>query len=42
MYTNKKRNCFKDLSEDIIQDDDIQRLTSFPNMLLTAHQAFFH
>jgi D-lactate dehydrogenase len=29
------------LSEDIIQDDDIQRLTSFPNMLLTAHQAFF-
>jgi hypothetical protein len=32
---------FKDLSEDIIQDDDIQRLTSFPNMLLTAHQAFF-
>jgi D-lactate dehydrogenase len=39
MYTNKKRNW--DLSEDIIQDDDIQRLTSFPNMLLTAHQAFF-
>jgi D-lactate dehydrogenase len=25
----------------VIQDDEIQRLMSFPNVLLTAHQAFF-
>jgi D-lactate dehydrogenase len=32
---------FRDLSGDIIQDDTIQRLMSFPNVLVTAHQAFF-
>ena len=32
---------FKDLSAEIIQDDMIQRLMSFPNVLVTAHQAFF-
>ena len=31
---------FKDLSEDIIQDDVILRLMSFPNVLITAHQGF--
>jgi D-lactate dehydrogenase len=41
VYEQEEKLFFKDLSEDIIQDDDIQRLTSFPNMLLTAHQAFF-
>ncbi len=25
----------------MIQDDDIQRLMSFSNVLVTAHQAFF-
>ncbi|MFX8743321.1 hypothetical protein ABTM45_19195, partial [Acinetobacter baumannii] len=29
------------LSADIIADDVIQRLMSFPNVLVTAHQAFF-
>jgi D-lactate dehydrogenase len=39
---NRKKNYFfKDLSEDIIQDDDIQRQMSFPNVLVTAHQVFF-
>ena len=28
------------LSEDIIQDDVILRLMSFPNVLITAHQGF--
>jgi D-lactate dehydrogenase len=41
VYEQEEKLFFKDLSEDIIQDDDIQRLTSFPNVLLTAHQAFF-
>ncbi len=29
------------LSHSIIEDDVIQRLVSFPNVILTAHQAFF-
>lgn len=41
VYEQEEKLFFKDLSEDIIQDDDIQILTSFPNVLLTAHQAFF-
>ena len=32
---------FRDLSASVIQDDEIQRLMSFPNVLVTAHQAFF-
>ncbi|MEM6517636.1 MAG: 2-hydroxyacid dehydrogenase, partial [Bacteroidota bacterium] len=32
---------FKDLSESIIQDDLLLRLNSFPNVLITSHQAFF-
>ncbi len=27
--------------EEILQDDQIARLMSFPNVLITAHQAFF-
>ncbi len=32
---------FEDLSQDIIQDDTFARLLTFPNVLITAHQAFF-
>jgi D-lactate dehydrogenase len=32
---------FRDLSSSIIVDDVIQRLVSFPNVIMTAHQAFF-
>ena len=28
-------------SQDIIQDDIFQRLTTFPNVLITGHQGFF-
>ncbi len=31
----------EDLSQDIIQDDTFARLLTFPNVLITAHQAFF-
>lgn len=31
----------KDLSSAIVQDDDFQLLKSFPNVVITAHQAFF-
>lgn len=41
VYEQEEKIFFKNLSEDIIQDDEIQRLMSFPNVLITAHQAFF-
>lgn len=41
VYEQEEKLFFKDHSEDIIQDDQIQRLMSFPNVLVTAHQAFF-
>ncbi len=41
VYEQEEKLFFTDHSEDIIQDDTIQRLMSFPNVLVTAHQAFF-
>ena len=41
VYEQEEHLFFRDLSGNIIEDDLIQRLTSFPNVLITAHQAFF-
>lgn len=41
VYEQEEHLFFRDLSANIIQDDTIQRLMSFPNVLITAHQAFF-
>lgn len=41
VYEQEEKLFFKDLSSSIIEDDKIQRLMSFPNVLITAHQAFF-
>lgn len=41
VYEQEEKLFFRDLSAEIIKDDDIQRLMSFPNVLITAHQAFF-
>lgn len=41
VYEQEEKLFFRDLSENIIEDDTIQRLMSFPNVLVTAHQAFF-
>lgn len=41
VYEQEEKIFFRNLSEVIIQDDEIQRLMSFPNVLITAHQAFF-
>lgn len=41
VYEQEEKLFFKDLSANIIDDDNIQRLMSFPNVLVTAHQAFF-
>ncbi len=41
VYEQEEHLFFKDLSEEIIQDDIIARLISLPNVLITAHQGFF-
>lgn len=41
VYEQEENLFFRDLSADVIKDDEIQRLMSFSNVLLTAHQAFF-
>ncbi len=41
VYEQEEKLFFKDLSGSIIDDDEIQRLISFPNVLVTGHQAFF-
>ncbi len=41
VYEQEENLFYQDLSESIIQDDFILRLNSFPNVLITAHQAYF-
>ncbi|KOS07597.1 2-hydroxyacid dehydrogenase [Flavobacterium akiainvivens] len=41
VYEQEGSLFFQDLSEDVIQDDLIMRLISFPNVLITSHQGFF-
>ncbi len=41
VYEEEGDLFFKDLSEQVIQDDVFVRLMSFPNVLITAHQGFF-
>lgn len=41
VYEQESALFFHDLSGDIIQDDLISRLISFPNVLITSHQGFF-
>lgn len=41
VYEQEAELFFKDLSESLIQDDIIQRLLTFHNVLITPHQGFF-
>ena len=41
VYEQEASLFFKDLSSTVISDDVIQRLVSFPNVIVTGHQAFF-
>ena len=41
VYEQEKSLFFEDLSEEIIQDDLFERLLTFPNVVITGHQAFF-
>lgn len=40
VYEQEADLFFEDLSSEIIEDDDFQRLLTFPNVLVTGHQAF--
>ncbi len=41
VYEGEKKLFYKDLSATMIQDDMIERLISFNNVLITPHQGFF-
>lgn len=40
VYEQEEKLFFNDLSGEVIQDDLITRLISFPNVIITAHQGF--
>ncbi len=41
VYEEEAELFFEDLSGQVLQDDIFARLTTFPNVLITGHQAFF-
>lgn len=41
VYEQEADFFYENLSNEIIQDDVLQRLIGFPNVLITSHQAFF-
>ena len=41
VYEGEGSIFFEDLSGEIIQDDVFERLLTFPNVIITGHQAFF-
>merc|ERR1711972_600427 len=41
VYCKEGPYMFQDLSEEVIEDDVFARLMTFPNVVVTAHQAFF-
>ena len=41
VYEQESEFFFRDLSDEILSDDDLSRLMTFPNVLITGHQGFF-
>jgi len=41
VYEQEAELFFRDLSNVVVTDDILQRLISFPNVIITGHQAFF-
>lgn len=41
VYEEEGDLFFRDLSEEVLQDDVLARLLTFPNVVVTAHQGFF-
>jgi D-lactate dehydrogenase len=40
VYEEEEGIFFEDLSGEVLHDDDLARLLTFPNVLITSHQAF--
>jgi len=40
VYEEEEGIFFEDLSGQVLQDDELVRLLTFPNVLITSHQAF--
>jgi D-lactate dehydrogenase len=40
VYEEEEGIFFRDLSNRVLQDDVLARLLTFPNVLITSHQAF--
>ena len=40
VYEEEDGVFFEDLSGQVLQDDELARLLTFPNVLITSHQAF--
>lgn len=40
VYEEEEGIFFEDLSDHVLQDDELSRLLTFPNVLITSHQAF--
>lgn len=41
VYEEEERFFYEDLSQSFIDDDHLARLLTFPNVIITSHQAFF-
>jgi len=41
VYEEEEEYFFEDFSNEVMMDDDLARLLSFPNVLITSHQGFF-
>jgi len=41
VYEEEEDYFFEDFSNEVLPDDDLARLLSFPNVLITSHQGFF-
>jgi D-lactate dehydrogenase len=41
VYEEEENLFFRNLSDNVIEDDLFMRLTTFPNVLITGHQGFF-
>ena len=41
VYEEESEYFYEDKSDKIIDDDTLARLLSFPNVIVTSHQAFF-
>jgi len=40
VYEEEEGVFFEDLSSEVLHDDELARLLTFPNVLITSHQAF--